>query len=165
MYEVEIVQTQEKHITALVLHTTFENNRQAEEIPPFFHRTMDEGTLEQVPERVNGNQVCAIVKKPDSPEFDYYMGVETADHGNPPAGMAGLTIPGGRCATASFVKRGNADVVNAFGFITGQWLPQNGLQQDPGRPVFIYYDERFIPIYKAQGYEGNPVGQIFVPVR
>ena len=165
MYEVQIVETKEKQVTALVLHTSFENNRQAEEIPPFWHLAMDEGTLERVPNRVNDNQVCAIVKKPDSPEFDYYMGVETADLDHAPEGMAGLTIPGGRCATASFVKRGNADVLRAFGFITGEWLPQNGLRQDPDRPAFIYYDERFIPVYKAQGYKGNPVGQIFVPVQ
>ena len=98
MYEVKMVGKEEKKVTALVLHTTFVENKQAEEIPPFFHKVMEEETLESVPDRINENQLCAIVKDKNSPEFDYYMGVETAHFDNTPQGMKNLTIPSGKYA-------------------------------------------------------------------
>ncbi|MBN2126205.1 MAG: GyrI-like domain-containing protein [Deltaproteobacteria bacterium] len=164
MYSVEIKSIDEMKITALVLHNTFVGNRQAEEIPPFFHKVMAEETLEGVPNRVNSNQICAIDKKENSPEFDYYMGVEVSDYTDIPDGMEALTIPAGDYAVASFVKRGNADVLQAFGYITEKWIPENRYKQDYNVPVFIYYDERFIPVYKEKGYDGNPVAEIYIPV-
>jgi predicted transcriptional regulator YdeE len=121
--------------------------------------------LEGVPLRVNSNQICAIDKKEDSPEFDYYMGVEVKDLHDVPKGMKSLTIPAGNYAVASFVKRGNADVLQAFMFITEKWIPETGYTQNRQVPLFIYYDERFIPVCKEKGYDGNPVAQIYVPVK
>jgi hypothetical protein len=43
MYQVNTTQQGEKKVTAFVLQTTFADNRQAEEIPPFFHGIMDAG--------------------------------------------------------------------------------------------------------------------------
>ena len=164
MYEVKIAEKGEMKVTALVLHTTFEGNRQAEEIPPFFHRVMEEETLESVPDRANENQICAIVRDQDGQELDYYMGVETSTFDHTPQAMKTLTIPAAKYATAAFIKRGNPDVLNAFMFLTGQWIPENGYAQNQNAPVFIYYDEKFLPIYKEQGYAGNPVAEIYVPI-
>jgi predicted transcriptional regulator YdeE len=165
MYSVEIKSVGEKKIAALVLHTTFAGNRQAEEIPPFFHKTMEDETLDSVPNRANSNQICAIIKKENSPELDYYMGVEVSSYDDVPEGMGTLTIPGSNYAVASFIKRGNADVLRAVGYITEKWIPENGYKQNYEVPVFVYYDERFIPIYKEKGYDGNPVAEIYIPVK
>jgi predicted transcriptional regulator YdeE len=54
MYSVEIVKEEEKKVVGLALHTTFTANRQAEEIPPFFHKVMEDGTLENVPNQGKG---------------------------------------------------------------------------------------------------------------
>jgi hypothetical protein len=40
MYSVAIQRVEEKKVVAFALHTTFVENRQAKEIPPFFHRVM-----------------------------------------------------------------------------------------------------------------------------
>ncbi|MDY6954112.1 MAG: GyrI-like domain-containing protein [Thermodesulfobacteriota bacterium] len=165
MYSVEVASLEEKKVVALVLRTSFVENRQAEEIPPFFHRVMEENTLETIPNRINSNQICAVRTIEDSPQFDYYMGVEVSTFDDIPAEMKTLTLPAGRYAVTSFVKRGNADVLQAFKYITEKWLPEKGYTQDHGSPVFIYYDERFIPVYRKEGYDGNPVAEIFVPVR
>jgi predicted transcriptional regulator YdeE len=165
MYSVEIVKKEEKKVVGLALHTTFKGNRQAEEIPPFFHKVMEDGTLENVPNRSNTNQLCAIVKEQTSPDFDYYMGVETTGFDNVPDGMKTLDIPANRYAVTSFVKRGNADVLKAFKYLTDQWIPENGYTQDLETPLFIYYDHRFIPIYKDKGYAGNPVAEIYIPIK
>jgi predicted transcriptional regulator YdeE len=164
MYEVEIVDREEMSVTALVLHTTFAANKQAEEIPPFFHRVMEEETLEGVPNRLNANQICVVVRKAGSPEFDYYMGVETDGLAHVPEGMEGIIILAGKYARTAFVKRGNADVLAAFRYVTENWLPENNHAPKVTVPAFIYYDERFIPIFKEQGYAGNPVASIYVPV-
>jgi predicted transcriptional regulator YdeE len=164
MYPVKIIKKEEMKVTAFVLQTTFADNRQAEEIPPFFHRIMAEETLEEVPDRINKNQICVVARKENSPAFEYCMGVETSGFDHTSAGMRTLTLPACTYAAAPFVKRGNADVLKAFKFITEIWMPDNGYRPNVSAPAFIYYDERFIPIYKELGYDGNPVAEIFVPV-
>ncbi len=121
--------------------------------------------MEQVPDRVNGNQICAIVKEETSPEFDYYMGVEVSGFESVPDGMKPLAIPACQYAAAPFVKRGNPDVLSVFQFIAGKWMTENGYIQNTAVPAFIYYDERFIPVYKKEGYAGNPVAEIFIPIK
>jgi predicted transcriptional regulator YdeE len=165
MYEVEIVERKVKKVVGLLLRTTFVENRQAEEIPPFFHKNMEEGTLEDVPNRINQNQICAMVKKPDSPEFDYYMGVEVSRFGDVPDGMVSLVIPESRFACAPFVKTGNPDALKVLGYLTESWLPQNGLSINPDVPLFIHYDERFIPSFKDHGYDGTQIAEMNMPVK
>ncbi|MBU1175504.1 MAG: GyrI-like domain-containing protein [Alphaproteobacteria bacterium] len=164
MFNVELIDTDEKRIVGPVLHTSFLDNLQAREVPDFFHRIMDDGTLDAVPDRINANQICAFVKPPDSPEFDYYMAVEVSGFDHVPADMKSLILPACRCATTSLVKRGNADVMAAMRYIMQDWMTANGLRPDFSLPAFIYYDDRFLPIFKAKGYAGNPVAQLFVPV-
>ena len=165
MYKVEIKRIGKKEVVALVIHTTFVGNRQAEEIPPFFHKVMEENTLESVPNRTNDNQICVFDKRQNSPEFDYYMGVEVSNTNDVPEGMNTISIPACKFAATSFIKRGNPDVLKAFMFLTEKWIPENGHEQNFDVPPFIYYDERFIPIFKEKGYDGNPVAEIFVPVK
>ncbi len=165
MYNVEIKNIEEKKVTALVLHTTFAMNRQAQDIPPFFHKVMEDGTLENVPNRINNNQICAFEMEKNSPGFDYYMGVEVSSVEKIPDGMKTITIPASKFVTASFIKRGNPDALQAFKFLTEKWMPENGCRQNQNIPLFIYYDERFIPVYKEKGYNGNPVAEIFIPIQ
>ena len=165
MYKVEIKSVEKKEVVAFVIHTTFVKNRQAEEIPPFFHKVMEENTLESVPNRINSNQICVFDKRQNSPEFDYYMGVEVSNKNDVPEGMGTITIPDCKFATTSFIKRGNPDALKAFMFLTEKWIPENGYEQNFDAPAFIYYDDRFIPIFKEKGYEGNPIAEIYIPVR
>ncbi len=164
MHAVEVVDSPERKVVALVLETSFSDRRQVAEIPPFFHRVMEEGRLKTVPYRVNGNQLCAFVVAPGTPDFTYYMGVEVEDFDFVPAGMRTLTIPACRCARTSFVKRGNADVLHALDCVRQTWLPANGYAQDQNVPLFVYYDAEFLRTYETQGYAGNPVAQLWVPV-
>lgn len=164
MYEVKVVKKNEKKVVALVLHTTFEENRQAQEIPPFFHKIMEEGTLENVPNRINENQICVFVMRPGNPVFDYYMGVEVSGFDDVPDGMDTIVIPEGNFALTPFIKRGNPDALKAFKHMAEKWLPENGYSQKRGVPLFIYYDERFIPSFKEHGYDGTQIAEINIPV-
>lgn len=164
MYTVDLVDQDERKIVGPVLHTSFAANRQGQEVPEFFHRIMDDGDLEQVPDRVNANQICAFVKPEASPDFDYYMAVEVDGFDKVPEGMAHLTLPPSRCASISLVKRGNKDVMMAMRYLLETWIPEQGLKVDYTVPAFIYYDDRFLPIFREKGYDGNPVAQLFIPV-
>ncbi len=164
MVKVELKILAQKHVAAFIMHTSFVENRQAQEIPPFFHKILQERTLDSVPDRTDMNHICVFDKKQYSPEFDYYMGVEVSTLENIPEDMGSITIPAGKFAAASFIKRGNPDVMKVIGYITEQWIPENSLVQNFNVPPFIYYDDRFLTVYNEKGYEGNPVAEIFIPV-
>ena len=166
MYTVELVPAAERKIVGPVLHSSFVENRQGHEVPEFFHRIMENGALETVPNRANTNQICAFIKPEKSPEFDYYMGVEVENFDVVPEGMQSPDHSGlSRCATITLVKRGNKDVMVAMRYLLEEWIPKNGFATDYGVPAFIYYDDRFLPIFKEKGYEGNPVAQLYIPVK
>lgn len=165
MYSVQIISKEEMKITGLILKTTFVQNRQAEEIPPFFHKIMELKILKNVPNRVNSNQICVIDRKADSPEFDYYMGVEVINYNEIPEGMVTITIPESKYAVTSFIKKGNKDVLGAVKFITEKWMPENGYIEDHQKPACIYYEESFISGYEEKGYDGNLTAQVFIPVK
>ncbi len=164
MFEVKITNQNEKKVVGLVLHTSFIENKQAQDIPPFFHKIMEEDLLEEVPNRINENQICVFVMKKSSPDFDYYMGVEVNNYDNIPEGMKTISIPASRFATTPFIKRGNPDGLKAFKFLTESWLPQNGYSQSLNVPMFIYYDERFIPSFKDHGYDGKQIAEMNIPI-
>lgn len=44
-------------------------------------------------------------------------------------------------------------------------MPENGYKQNYKVPVFIYYDDRFIPVYREERCDGNPVAGIYVSVK
>ena len=165
MKTVNIVSKDETHIIGLVLHTSFKDGRQAQEIPPFFHDVVEKKTLDIVSNRLNENQVCIFRMKKGSPDFDYIMGVEVSSTENIPEGMESLTLPKSEYAAMPVVKRGNADVLKGFTYLLEEWLPRSDYIQELKKLGFIYYDERFLPIFREQGYAGNPVAELYVPVR
>ena len=162
---VNIVSKNETQIMGVALHTSFKDGRQAQEIPPFFHRIMAEKTLDNVPNRVNGHHLCIIQQTQGSPDFDYFMGVEVSRVDNVPEGMEQITLPESQYAAMPFKKRGNADVGEAFTYLMESWLPQSDYISVLEKPGFVYYDDRFLPIYNQQGYAGNPVAELYIPIR
>jgi predicted transcriptional regulator YdeE len=164
MYEVKLVLRQKSKLIGFVLHTTFIENRQANDIPPFFHNIMQENSFESIPNRLNKNQICLFDKKPDSPNFNYYMGVEVESNDLMPNDMKDFSIPEGSYVTTSFIKTGNLDVLQALKFIMEKWIPENNLKQNQTLPVFVEYDNEFITKYKSDGYASKPIAKLFVPV-
>ncbi len=108
---------------------------------------------------------CVIDRKADSPEFDYYMGVEVSNYNEIPEGMETITIPAGNYAVTSFTKRGNMDVLMTVKYITEKWIPENGYTEDHQKPGCIYYEESFITGYEESGYDGNLTAKVFIPVK
>jgi len=164
MYEVKEILRVESKIIGYVLSTTFIENRQAGEIPPFYHRIMEADSFTSMPNRLNNNQICLFDKKPDSPNFDYYMGVEVEADNEVPEGMKEFIIPEGRYAVTKFIKTGNIDVMQALKYVMDKWIPENNQKQNHSKPVFVCYDEKFIEIYRTIGYKGSPVAELYIPL-
>lgn len=162
--EPKIVQKDELKVIGLVLHTSFKDGRFRTEVPPFFHKVLEEGKLEKVPNRINRNQLCIFKMKKDSPDFDYIMGVEAGSLDEIPEGMESITLPKSEYAILTIVKRGPEDVAKAIKYIYEEWLPESDYVST-GAPGFIYYDDRFFSVFNKHGYGGNPVADIYVPIK
>lgn len=160
---VHIVSKGEIRVVGLTIDTSFARGRQAREIPPFFHDTFESGILETVPDRINNNQLCVFIMKPDSPDFTYFMGVEISKNAQVPEGFKEITLSSAKYASMKIIKRGNADVSAAFKYLLKEWSSTSGYSIAK-TPAYIYYDEQFSKIYQNKGYKGNPPATLFVPI-
>lgn len=161
--EVKIVSKNAIRAIGLTIKTTFQQNRQATEVPKFFHDTFESGILDTIDGRINKNQLCIFLINPNSPDFSYFMGVEVNEHTKTPQEFTEHNLGSNLYASLEIIKRGNKDVMEAFKYILEEWMPESGYK--PGKaPAFIYYDDRFIESYKRYGYKNDPPATIFIPV-
>jgi AraC family transcriptional regulator len=162
--ETKIIDKPEMLIVGITLKTSFKEDRNKTEIPPFFHRVLEEGKLEQVPDRLNTNQLCVFEMKRDNPDFNYTMGVEVSKTDNALDEMTKLSLAASKYAAIKTIKRGPEDVGRAFGYIYKEFIPDS-IYIPTGEPAFIYYDDEFFSIYNEKGYAGNPLATVYVPVK
>jgi len=151
-------------VNGVTLQTSFKGERNKTEIPPFFHRVLEEGLLDAVPHRLNTNQLCVFQIERNNPDFKYTMGVEVSMADSIPAGMQQIFLPASRYVAVKTVKRGPEDVGKAFEFIYKTWIPDS-IYIPTGKPAFIYYDKAFFEVFNKHGYAGNPEATVFVPVK
>lgn len=151
-------------IIGLTLNTSFKDGRNKAEIPPFFHKILEEGILNEVPYRLNTNQLCVFEMEKNNPDFAYTMGTEVSKADAIPVSMKQIFLPASKYITLKTIKRGPEDVGKAFEFIYKNWIPAS-IYIPTGKPSFIYYDKDFFDIYNKQGYAGNPEATVFVPIR
>ncbi len=162
--EIKILEKSEMQVVGITLKTSFKNDRNKKEIPPFFHKVLDERKLETVNNRINNNQLCVFGMKKDNPDFAYTMGVEVAKAESIPDEMTHLTLPASQYAAVKIIKRGPEDVGKAFGYIYKEYIPAS-IYVPTGEPAFIYYDDEFFSVYNEKGYAGNPMATVYVPVK
>lgn len=162
--ETKIIEKPEMTVVGITLKTSFKDDRNKTEIPPFFHHVLEEGKLEKVPDRLNSNQLCVFEMKRDNPDFNYTMGVEVSKTENSPNEMTKLKLPASKYVAIKIIKRGPEDVGRAFGYIYKEFIP-NSIYIPTGEPAFIYYDDEFFSIYNEKGYAGNPLATVYVPIK
>lgn len=162
--ETRVIEKPEMTVVGITLKTSFKDDRNKVEIPPFFHHVLEEGKLEKVPDRLNANQLCVFEMKKDQPDFNYTMGVEVKKTEKAPAEMTKLRLPASKYVAIKIIKRGPDDVGKAFGYIYKEFIP-NSIYIPTGEPAFIYYDEEFFDVFNEVGYKGNPLATVYVPVK
>jgi len=162
--ETKIIEKPEMTVVGITLKTSFKDDRNKTEIPPFFHQVLEEGKLEKVSDRLNTNQLCVFEMKKDNPDFNYTMGVEVSKTENALNEMTKLKLPASKYVAIKIIKRGPEDVGRAFGFIYKEFIP-NSIYIPTGEPAFIYYDDEFFSIFNEKGYAGNPLATVYVPIK
>ena len=161
--DIKIVNKSDIQVVGITLSTSFKEGQSKKDIPPFFHKTLHEGTLENVPNKLNQNLMCVFLVKPDSPDFTYAIAKEVSSLENLPDGMMPLKLPASTYASVEIIKNGYNDVAPVFKYILEKWTVENGYLPAK-QPGFIYYDDRFIPGYIESGYSDQSVATIFVPI-
>jgi AraC family transcriptional regulator len=162
--EAKIIEKPAMKVVGITLETSFKHERNKTEIPPFFHKVLEEGKLESVPDRINSCQLCVFEMNKDNPDFRYTMGVEVSESDDAPKEMSVMFLPASKYVTIRIIKRGPEDVGKAFAYIYKEWIP-NTIYIPTGKPAFIYYDDDFFRIYNEHGYAGNPEATVFVPIK
>ncbi len=162
--ETKIIEKPEMTVVGITLKTSFKDDRNKTEIPPFFHNVLEERKLELVPDRLNTNQLCVFEMKKGNPDFNYTMGVEVATTKNAPYELTKLNLPASKYVAIKIIKRGPEDVGKAFGYIYKEFIP-NSIYIPTGAPAFIYYDDDFFSVYNEKGYAGNPWATVNVPIK
>jgi predicted transcriptional regulator YdeE len=143
MMETEIIERPAMHVVGLTLKTSFTHERNKTEIPPFFHKVLEEHQLDTISDRLNTYQLCVFEMKKDNPDFNYTMGVEVTESNNAPEIFSRLILPSSSYVLVKIVKRGPEDVGEAFGYIYREWIP-NSIFIPTGEPAFIYYEDVFL---------------------
>lgn len=154
----------ELKVLGFTLKTSFKNDRNKTEIPPFFHKVLSEGKLNTVPNKLNNNQLCVFTIQKGNPDFNYIMGVEVSNYDSDFEGMDFITLPESKYVSIKTVKRGPEDVGRAFEFIFKSWIP-GSIYIPTGAPAFIYYDNEFFEVFNKVGYSGNPMATVYVPIK
>lgn len=162
--ETKVIEKTAIRVVGITLKTSFKDERNKTEIPPFFHKVLEDGKLDSVPGRLNTNQLCVFEMKKGNPDFNYTMGVEVDEMSKPPETITQLLLPASKYVTVKIVKRGPEDVGKAFAFIFKEWIPAS-IYIPTGAPAFIYYDDEFFSVYNKHGYDGNPKATVCVPIK
>jgi predicted transcriptional regulator YdeE len=161
--DIKIVNKNDIQAVGITLSTSFKQGQSKKDIPPFFHKTLHEGTLDNVPNKLNQNLMCVFLVKPNSPDLTYAIAKEVSSLENAPDGMMPLNLPAATYASVEIIKNGHDDVAPVFKYILEKWTIENGYVPAK-QPGFIYYDDRFIPGYIKSGYSDQSIATIFVPI-
>ena len=147
--------------------TTLKNNKQKEDIPPFYHEIYDNNKLDVLKSGPELKMYCIFDLHENQEEFDYYVAVENATGINDET-HAKIQLAAGKYIRVDLLKRNNKTVSLIMMYIRNTWMKANAYKER-NAPSFILYDERFHTNYQKYGckgddYLGNPVAALYLPV-
>jgi predicted transcriptional regulator YdeE len=163
----KVVQLPARKFVGYKITTTLKNNKQKEDIPPFYHKIYDNNELDPL---LSGNELkmhCIFDMHENQEDFDYYIAVENKTAVND-SHYAQTQLPEGKYIVVEFLKRNNKTVHMIMMYIRNMWMKANQ-HKERKSPPFILYDERFHTNYQKHGceganYLGEPVATLYIPV-
>ncbi len=146
--------------------TTLKNNKQKEDIPPFYHEIYDNNKLDVLKSGSELKMYCIFDMDENQEKFDYYVAVENKTIFDDK--YAKIQLPAGKFIIVEVLKRNNKTISMIMIYMRNMWMKENGYKESKN-PAFIMYDERFHVNYKKYGckgddYLGNPVATLYLPV-
>lgn len=163
----KVIQLPTMKFVGYKITTSLKNNRQKQDIPPFFHDIYDGNKLDVIKPGGEFKMYCLFNMHENQEDFDYFTAVENNTELNKDT-FARIQTPAGKYIQLEFLKRNNKAVAMIVMFLRLIWIKKNGYKERKA-PFFIVYDERFHKNYKAYGcsgneYLGNPVATMFLPI-
>jgi len=157
----------DKKLIGYSITTTIKNNKQKEDIPPFYHDIYDNNKLGILKSDDEFNMYCIFDMHLNQEDFDYYITVENKT-GIDDDEYAQIQIPEGKYIQVELIKRNNKTVSMIIFYIRNIWLKSNGYKERKA-PLIILYDQRFHTNYQKYGCRGNdylgmPVATLQIPV-
>ena len=149
------------------ISTTLRDNKQKEDIPPFYHKIYDNNKLDVLKSGSELKMYCIFDLHKNQEDFDYYVAVENNTVTNE-KNYAEIQIPAGRYLEVEVLKRNNKTVNIIMMYVRKIWMMANGYAERKA-PPFILYDERFHKNYqkfgcKGDDYLGNPLATLYLPI-
>lgn len=156
-----------KNLIGYSISTTLKDNRQKEDIPPFYHSIYDKNMLASLQREGAFNMYCLFDMHANQEDFEYYMAVEN-HFSIDDQKYAHIQLPAGKYVSVELLKRNNKTVSMIVMYLKNIWLSANGFKERKA-PFVILYDERFHSNYRQFGckgndYLGNPMATLFIPV-
>ncbi len=147
--------------------TTLKNNKQKEDIPPFYHNVYDSNKLDVLKSGNELNMYCIFDMRENQETFDYYIAVENKTTTNNKT-YAKIQLSAGKYIKVELLKRNNKTVNMIMMHIRNIWMKENSYKERKA-PSFILYDERFHANYQKYGckgddYLGMPLATLYLPV-
>ena len=138
-----IVSKQSFPIIGVELRTTTGEGRNFIEIPQFWEKILQKGSIAKIPDRKSPDVVLGICLDFESDgSFSYIIGAEVNSTDNTPDDMVCRTIPAAQYAV--FTARGNMpdSIQDVTRYIYQKWLPKSEYHR-ANSADFELYDDRF----------------------
>ena len=164
----KVIELQQKRCIGYRITTSFKGNRKKREIPPFYHDIYDNDKLSDLRQEGDDRMYCVFDLHENGQDFDYYVSVENRS-GVEKQGCSEITLPAGRYAQVTFMKRNHTAAAMVVGYTKCVWISANGYEERHA-PTFIQYDGRFHRNYRAHGcrsgnYPGRPIAVLHIPLK
>jgi len=149
------------------ISTTLKDNKQKEDIPPFYHNIYDNKKMDVLNSGSELNMYCIFDMHKNQEDFDYYIAVENKT-GIKDKTYAEIELPAGKYIEVELLKRNNKTVSMIMMYVRKIWILKSSYKERKA-PAFILYDERFHANYQKYGCKGNnylgtPFATLYLPI-
>jgi len=121
--------------------TTLENEQQATDIPRLFSDFIATKRFEQIQNQLHPNHLIGVyTEMTENEEFFFTLGSEVSNTNLIPEGMTFHTLPASKYARFFVEKSTPQDILAAWKYIYGFWMPQSQEQRNQGYDFEVYQD-------------------------
>jgi AraC family transcriptional regulator len=147
----------EIHIIAKRHRTTMQKRQNEADISRFWRLFLSADSAAQIPHRINAAAMGVYTNWDFDENFDVLIGCPVSSLADIPEGFVGYTLPPAKYVVFTVSGNSNADILGAWKYIYGVWMPNTGYERD-FTDDFDMFDDRFMRAEK-------PESEIYIPVR
>jgi AraC family transcriptional regulator len=136
--------------------TTMQRKQNEIDIPKFWNDFSFSNSIADIPNKVNSSSMGIYCNWDIDENFDILTGAEVSSIKEIPNGFTSYEMPAMRYMVFTAVGNSNAEILAAWNFIYGVWMPQTGYERGFSDD-FDLFDDRFL-------HPTNPTSEIYIPL-